>query len=222
MEEQIEPGLPTKISSKAFPKYFATVTPLSKFLAAIIFIILPFFGFYLGIKYGVLISSGKSAAKPVFINKIVVATLTPRPSLPAPTEKPGKCESNPCVVNGIVYYSDELGVKKIVAQSDYKETPTAVSGYTYKFAQLSPNNKFISLGSIGHESVSFEVYDISSAKTHLVNATGFDFGYWLNDNRLLVVAEGGMGISNGIFISKNGTEPWIMEKIGDAPIDLRW
>jgi hypothetical protein len=220
MEEQTIQVLSAKTSSKKLPKFLTTVTPLSKLIAAILFVTLPLLGFCLGIKYGILISSGKSSAKPVFINKIVVATPTPRPSLPAPTEKPGKCESNPCVVNGVVYYTDELGVKKIIAQSDYQETPTT-SGYTYRFAQLFPSNKFISLGSIGHESVSFEVYDIASAKTHLVNATGSDFGYWLNDDRLLVVAEGGMGISSGIFISKNGTEPWIMGKIGNAAIDLR-
>ena len=33
------------------PKSFTTVTPLSKTLAAILFVVLPFFGFYLGIQY---------------------------------------------------------------------------------------------------------------------------------------------------------------------------
>ncbi|HVA97145.1 MAG TPA: hypothetical protein VND99_05815 [Candidatus Acidoferrales bacterium] len=39
------------MAKKRFPKWATKVTPLSKFLAMALFIIFPFVGFYLGIKY---------------------------------------------------------------------------------------------------------------------------------------------------------------------------
>jgi hypothetical protein len=47
MEEQN----PVPEKTKKLPKWLTTVTPLSKALAMILFIALPFIGFYLGMKY---------------------------------------------------------------------------------------------------------------------------------------------------------------------------
>ncbi len=63
------------------PQSFTTVTPLSKVLALILFISLPFIGFYLGYQYGsILIVNNIPNTVPVTLNKNQYITPSPIPS----------------------------------------------------------------------------------------------------------------------------------------------
>jgi hypothetical protein len=57
------------------PKWLTTVTPLSKILAMILFVLLPFVGFYIGMKY-----QEKTNISPIVINVNKPVNLTPTPT----------------------------------------------------------------------------------------------------------------------------------------------
>ena len=87
------------------PKFPTTVTPLSKFLASVLFILLPFVGFYLGIKYEKATSSIPAEAPVV----------TPLPSQSPAINLP------PEVNNTTLYY---LKDKKLYKISPLTSSPT--------------------------------------------------------------------------------------------------
>lgn len=119
------------------------------------------------------------------------------------------------IFKGSVYYKkdDTTETKKIAtAKVDYDDP---VNNFTYYEAKLSPNKKFILLGAKAWESVVEEVYDMDTEEIHRLEASGSNYGEWLEDNRVRIEGECGMGISCGIYESIDSDEPWILEKIGD-------
>lgn len=183
-----------------------------KILVIALVVILPVVGFFLGWTY----------PKPVEVQapiQIVSASPSMTPSTvvneASPTPEPLVCDKVLCIKDGAVTYTNEQGEKKVIAKN-VNDPKNPVQNTRYKFADLSPNKKFIALGGTGWEWVLFEVYDIETGQTHPVDATASNWGYWLYDNRLLVLGECGMGIDCGTYLSKSGTEPWVMEKVGDS------
>lgn len=79
MEEQN----PVLEKTNKFPLWLITVTPLSKVLAMILFITLPFVGFYLGMQYQQKVTVAPVASE---VQKAVIPTLTPtQVATPPPT-----------------------------------------------------------------------------------------------------------------------------------------
>ncbi len=113
----------------------------------------------------------------------------------------------------VVYYINENDEKIFVVQSI--DNLTDLKNVNYEKAELSPNKKFILLGSKGWEQINLEVYDVSTKKINKANASGSGFAEWLEDSRLKVVGECGMGISCGIYESSDNKTPWVLEKIQD-------
>ncbi|HJZ05651.1 hypothetical protein A2634_05300 [Candidatus Amesbacteria bacterium RIFCSPHIGHO2_01_FULL_48_32] len=80
------------------PTFLTTVTPLSKTLAMALFIILPFAGFYLGIQYEKLVSTGSIKSSitppPLIVSKYyqISPTIYPSSSNDSPTATPSKDE----------------------------------------------------------------------------------------------------------------------------------
>lgn len=120
--------------------------------------------------------------------------------------------------SGKVYYIDNKGVKTIVAENyrnpsiEDEEAGTVA----YKKAELSPDKRFILLGSVGWENVKVEIYDLSTKKKYDTGEASAAFGQWMPDNRLRIEGECGMGISCGVYESINAEEPWKMQKVGEA------
>ncbi|MEK7162904.1 MAG: hypothetical protein AAB696_01305 [Patescibacteria group bacterium] len=112
-----------------------------------------------------------------------------------------------------VYYINETGNKKIIAQS-IKQSKNS-DGLEYVKASLSPNKKFIMLGVLGWESVSVYIYDIDTGNIYNTKQSSSSFGNWLSDSRLQIIGECGMGISCGKFESINNIEPWNLKEIKD-------
>lgn len=195
-EENISVGTDHKLTTRS------VVTLL--LIAAVLF------GFMLGSGYASLVGLPKV---------IPMSTSTPTMvtgSMVTPIVTQAVVNLNPYIEKGVVYYVKNNGEKIVVARSvDDPKNPAANIGY--RKAILSPDRRFIALGSVGWEAVSLEVYDISTGKIHQTNATGLDYGHWLYDDRLLVIGQCGMGIECGIFLSKDGNQPWIMEQVGDPP-----
>lgn len=52
---------------KGLPKSLTTVTPLSKFIAFVLFVLMPFIGFYIGMNYQKILDSVNSSSQVVFI-----------------------------------------------------------------------------------------------------------------------------------------------------------
>ncbi len=117
------------------------------------------------------------------------------------------------IEDDVVYYVDEQGEKEIIAKSNRAED---LMSKIYKFAQLSPNKKFIALGSTGWEVVNLEVYVIETEEIHTANETGHDFAEWLPDSRLKVFGGCGMGVSCGIFESVSAEKPWNLELVEEV------
>ena len=187
-------------------KLWVTVTPLSKAMAMTLFVLLPFGGFYLGLKTRI------PEVKPVIINKTVVAEPTTTIG-PTPTENvPEKGEV--FIKDGDAYYIEPDGTRKIIARHlDSEENP--VKSFHYNGAVLSPSKRFVLLGVGGWEGFWSEVYDFKTSKLYQVNGTGNT--YWLSDNRLLTLGcNDGMGcFDSGIYLSINGVTPWKMNNIGE-------
>lgn len=120
---------------------------------------------------------------------------------------------NVILENGAVYYVNENDEKRLVVKS--VDDKTDLENVNYEKAELSPDKKFILLGSKGLESVNVEIYDVSTKKIHKANASGSGYGEWLTDGKLKVVGECGMGISCGIYESADSDIPWVLEKIQD-------
>lgn len=119
------------------------------------------------------------------------------------------------IFEGSVYYKkdDITGTKKIAAAKVDHDDP--VNNFTYHAAKLSPNKKYILLGGTAWEHVVEEVYIIDTEEAHRLEASSSSYGRWLEDNRVRIEGECGMGISCGIYESIDSDEPWILEKIAD-------
>ncbi|MBT6690710.1 hypothetical protein HOB10_00035 [Candidatus Parcubacteria bacterium] len=113
-----------------------------------------------------------------------------------------------------VYHKGWDGEVKVIARST-EDPEDPVKNHTYYRAKLSPNKKFILLGSKGWEQVIEEIYEISSGEIHKLEASSSEYGNWLEDNKIRIEGECGMGISCGIFESINNEEPWELEKVAD-------
>lgn len=121
---------------------------------------------------------------------------------------------NVFIANGNVYYTNQNGDRITVAQST-NNPDNPVIDITYKNVELSPNKKFILLGSMRWTTIVFEIYDISSREIYNTKESSNKFGEWLPDNRLKITGTCGMGISCGIYESVSNKTPWIMKKIAD-------
>jgi len=119
---------------------------------------------------------------------------------------------NAYIEKDTVYYTNDKGEKIIVAQS-INNPNDPFKNIIYRKAELSPNKKFILLGSVAWEAIIVEVYDISTGEIHSANASGSEFGEWLSDNILKIIGECGMGISCGIYESIDSRAPWVLERI---------
>lgn len=186
------------------PKYLTTVTPLSKLLAMALFVAFPFVGFYLGVKY-----KGLDYQAPV-------VTSVPQPKRnPTPTETVTKCEVGACILDGNIYFIDEKGKKKEIARP--AEAEDAVGNTRYDWVELSPNKRFILAEGVGWESIFFEIFDVVSGKKYELDVAG-ERHWWLDDNRLMLIGGCGMGFLNcgEVSISKSGSEPWVLKKVGNV------
>jgi len=206
MDHEIQPQVS---QTSKLPKFLTTITPFSKAVALSMYIIFPLLGFYFGFWY---------QKQTVPSTKTYINNFTIKPSsIPTPTPDEMDCDPSLICKNNSVYYIDKDGKQITVAQA-IEDSNNHVNDEGYEFASISPNKKFISVGGVRWESVIFNIYEISSGKTHTATAKGYNFGNWLPDNRILVIGECGMGIDCGIFVSNNSQEPWKMSQVFDAPV----
>jgi hypothetical protein len=214
MDSEITPQTPGVFK---LPPFLTTITAFSKTLALSMLVVLPILGFFLGIWYQKQLTPPLTSLNNNSYTK-KITKLIPTPSLTP--EEEVDCDPNLSCEAGKVYFINDNGQKIVVAEEvDDSENP--INSTSIKFASISPNKKFISIGGTQWESVFLDVYEISTAKTHSATATGGFFGDWLPDNRILVIGGCGMGIDCGIFVSKNNQEPWNMKQVFDAPDSWR-
>lgn len=122
--------------------------------------------------------------------------------------KPDSCAY---VEKGDVYYEDEKGNKIKIAESliDHKDPNNTVQ---YKKATLSPNKKFIAMFWTGFEETSIDIHNLNTGETKRADVSDSHFN-WLEDGRLRVEGQCGMGIACGNYESVSADKPWKMEKV---------
>jgi hypothetical protein len=88
------------------PLFFTTVTPFSKSLALLMFVGLPFVGFYTGMKYQQAITL---ETRPVVIPQAVKPTRTPTTTSVLPKDTPTPTKINPPEL--LIYRNEEIGIE---------------------------------------------------------------------------------------------------------------
>jgi|GEM_PF-5592039 len=114
----------------------------------------------------------------------------------------------------VYYYNGSHDFAQIIATS-INEPGDPTRNIKYNKAILSPNGRFIIMRYAGFEWLVEQVYDTITGNIYRLDASSSKGGTWLDDNRIRIEGECGMGISCGIYESVNSSEPWILERIGD-------
>ncbi len=89
------------MAKKTLPKWATTVTPFSKYLALILFILLPFIGFYLGMQYQQQSGRSRHADITVSPTQIPFPSSPHAPNLLIVTRAPDKIDNLPLLMQAI-------------------------------------------------------------------------------------------------------------------------
>lgn len=186
---------------------FTTVTPLSKTLALLMLVALPFGGFYYGLNMRVVPPS------PIVINKTILIEPTPTPEQPEVTSNYQK--GDVYIKDGTVYYIEGNGSTKSIGKSEKSYTGDNINqNYEYKEATISPNKHFVLMSGVGWETDFEDIYDLRADKIYSLESRGAT--YWLSDGRIIIMGGLGLGIDSGIYQSVNANQPWKLVKVGEA------
>ena len=178
-----------------------TVTPLSKYLAGILFILMPFIGGYVGYN----LAQGKvlEVEKVVMVEKPIPVTTISQSGLSIATTT---------ILNNVVEAMFSDGTKKVIAQGIEAEDVSDIHMIeTYLKSTVSPNNKFIALQAIGFEDYFVSIYSVDKGLSP-EKIYGEVVG-WTNDGRLEMNACNLAGEECRRFISRNAQEPGTMEEV---------
>jgi hypothetical protein len=171
------------------------VTQTSKYLAMLLFIIMPFVGGYIG--YTI------APIKTVVVETTVVKGL--------PTE-PLTIESAGVVYDGDIEVVLSNGEKKIIAQA-FK--PASQEQYfeieTYSEAVISPNRKFAALQGIGFEDSFVRIYNTEADR--LEDKIWGEVQDWDNIGRLGILSCDLSGEECTSYISVSPDTPWVLEEV---------
>jgi hypothetical protein len=177
------------------------VTPLSKYLAAIIFILMPFIGGYIG--YTLAQGEVIEVEKVVMIEKPTPATSVPESGLTIATTT---------IKNNVVEAMFSDGTKEVIAQG--LETENVSDIYmieTYLEASLSPNSKFVALQGVGFEDYFVSIYSVDTGLQE--EKIYGEVSGWTNDGRLEINACNLAGEECRQFVSKNAVKPGVTEEV---------
>lgn len=171
------------------------VTQTSKYLAMLLFILMPFIGGYIG--YTI------APIKTVVVETIVVKGL--------PIE-PFTIESAGVVNDGDIEVVLSNGEKKIVAQALKPATEAQYNEVeTYVEAVISPNRKFVALQGIGFEDSFIRVYNAEADR--LEDKIYGEVQDWDNVGRLGILSCDLSGEECTSYISLSPDTPWVLEEV---------
>ena len=177
------------------------VTPLSKYLAGIIFILMSFIGGYIGYTL--------AQGEVIEVEKIVIVEKpTPAPSVP----ESGLTIATTSIKNNVVEVTLSDGTKKVIAQGiDAQDVSDIYLIENYLETSLSPNNKFVALQGVGFEDYFVSIYGVDTgllAEKIYGEVTG-----WTTDGRLEINACNLAGEECRQFVSKSAAEVGVMEEV---------
>jgi hypothetical protein len=173
-----------------------TVTPLSKYLAMVLFIAMPFVGGWIGYTY--------APVQVVEVEKTITSEVAPEEVL--------EIESAAVVSDGDIEVVLSNGEKKIVAKA---LKPASQEKYyeseTYSEAVISPNRKFAALQGIGFEDSFVRVYNVEADR--LEDKIYGDIQDWDNIGRLGILSCDLSGEECTSYISVSPDTPWVLEEV---------
>ncbi len=179
-----------------------TVTPLSKYLAAILFILMPFIGGYIG--YTLAVEKVTEVERVIIVDKSTPEISVVELDLTIATTT---------VRNNVVEAVFSDGTKKVIAQGLATEDVSDIYMIeTYLEAFISPNNKFVAIQAIGFEDYFVNIYDVDTGL--LEEKIYGEVVRWTNIGRLEVNACNLAGEECRQFVSKSAEEPGVMEEEG--------
>jgi hypothetical protein len=178
-----------------------TVTSLSKYLAAVLFILMPFIGGYIG--YTLAQGQVIEVEKVVVIEKPILETAVIESELTIATTT---------IKNNVVEAIFSDGAKKVIAQGlDAENVSDIYMIETYLEASLSPNNTFAALQAVGFEDYFVRIYNVDTGLSK-EKIYGEVVG-WTNDGRLEINACNLAGEECRQFISTSAENPGVMEEV---------
>lgn len=178
-----------------------TVTSLSKYLAAVLFILMPFIGGYIG--YTLAQGQVIEVEKVVVIEKPILETAVIESELTIATTT---------IKNNVVEAIFSDGTKKVIAQGlDAENVSDIYMIETYLEASLSPNNTFAALQAVGFEDYFVSIYNVDTGLSK-EKIYGEVVG-WTNDGRLEINACNLAGEECRQFVSESAEEPGVMQEV---------
>jgi hypothetical protein len=177
------------------------VTPLSKYLATIIFVLMPFIGGYTGYTL--------APGQVIEVERIV---LIEKPIRETAVIESGLTIATTTIKNNVVEATFSDDTKKVIAQGLEAENVSDIYMIeTYLKASLSPNGKFVALQAVGFEDYFVSVYGVNIG---LVGEKIYgEVVGWTNDGRLEINACNLAGEECRQFISASAQEPGVMEEV---------
>ncbi len=174
-------------------------TPFSRYLAAILFIILPFLGAYVGYT--------RAPVKIIETEKVVFKE---KPAQVSPVSDITIATTT--ILNNVVEVLLSDGTKKVIAQGLAAEDVSDIYLIeTYLEAFISPNSKFVALQAIGFEDYFVSIYN---AETGLLKDKIYgEVTNWSSDGLLKINTCNLAGEECRQFISKSAGEPGVMVEV---------
>lgn len=175
-----------------------TVTPLSKYLAAVLFILMPFIGGYIGYTL--------ASDKIIEVERVIIK------------EKPAKENEETTITiatttikNNVVEALFSDGTKKVIAKGlAAADVSDIYMIETYLEAFVSQDKKFVALQAIGFEDYFVSIYSVN---TGLFSEKIYgEVTKWTSEGRLQINACNLAGEECRQFISASAEDPWVMEE----------
>jgi hypothetical protein len=193
MNQTQESSMASELKSDRHPLF--QVTQTSKYLALLLFILMPFIGGYIGYTL--------APIKTVIVETTVVKGL--------PID-PLTIDSAIVVNDGDIEVTLSNGEKKLVAQA---LRPASQEQYyeveTYSAAITSPNRKFAALQGIGFEDSFVRVYNVEANR--LEDKIYGEVQDWDNIGRLGILSCDLSGEKCASYISVSADTPWVLEVV---------
>ena len=174
------------------------VTPVSKYLAGIIFILMPFLGGYVGYNL--------ASEKTVRIEAVTVKDTTNT------IDRVAMTAARATIINGNVEVVFSDGSKKIVAKAiDAEDVPDIHSIETFLRTYISPDGRYVALQAVGFEDSFISVYNV--AEDRLEEKIYGEVTRWTDGGKLEVNACNLAGEECTRYISATAESPWIMDGV---------
>ncbi|MES2749187.1 MAG: hypothetical protein V4606_02225 [Patescibacteria group bacterium] len=175
------------------------VTPLSKYLAATLFILMPFIGGYIGYTL--------APVKVIEVGKLVMAD--PQSS---ESDLSNLFIATTTIVNNDVEATFSDGSIKVIAQGlDAEDVSDIQLIETYLEAFISPDARFVALQAIGFEDYFVNIYNVDTGM--FTEKIYGEVMKWTDDGRLEIKACNLAGEECREMISRNAKNPGVMEEM---------